>query len=143
MHVCGVVVQIRDDRRGGEVHRDASQVPQSAPVVLQGEPCVFWRAAACGGVADCARVQQLHKIPGTPYASVSSAQLNGGPPPDSFKARMEMLQDKSSTNLYMEGLPMSTDDKMLGALVRPYRIMSSRFFQTRLSSPPKIIAFVR
>ena len=31
----------------------------------------------------------------------------------------------------------------LVALVSPHRISSSRFFQTRLSNPPRIIAFVR
>ena len=33
--------------------------------------------------------------------------------------------------------------KTLAALVSPHRINSSRFFQTRLSHPPRIIAFVR
>ena len=33
--------------------------------------------------------------------------------------------------------------KTLTALVSPHRIGSSRFFQTRLSHPPRIIAFVR
>ncbi|KAL6306009.1 hypothetical protein BKA93DRAFT_191779 [Sparassis latifolia] len=90
--------------------------------------------------------KQIHKIPGTPYASLGDAAGEGAPatrPTDSFKARMEQLQDMTSTNLYMEGLPLSIDEPTLSALVRPYRIMSSRFFQTRLSSPPRIIAFVR
>lgn len=56
---------------------------------------------------------------------------------------MEQLGDRASTNLYMEGLPLSITEQMLHALVTPYRIMSSRFFHTRLSSPPRIIAFVR
>ncbi|KNZ73264.1 hypothetical protein J132_08033 [Termitomyces sp. J132] len=76
-----------------------------------------------------------------------------------FKAKMESLHDKSSTNLYMEGfslfvtiiprtnpplsLPLSIDEQTLAALVSPHRISSSRFFQTRLSNPPRIIAFVR
>ncbi|OCH93898.1 hypothetical protein OBBRIDRAFT_237963 [Obba rivulosa] len=85
--------------------------------------------------------KQIHKIPGTPYASAAAPPALT--PADSFKARMEQLKDMSSTNLYMEGLPMSIDEPTLSALVRPYRIMSSRFFQTRLSSPPRIIAFVR
>jgi hypothetical protein len=70
----------------------------------------------------------MHKIPGTPYAPPSSsgsasplgamrsggsfgncADLeNGGAgaadDDDTFKARMEKLSDKSSTNLYFEGL---------------------------------------
>ncbi|EKM76942.1 hypothetical protein AGABI1DRAFT_44130, partial [Agaricus bisporus var. burnettii JB137-S8] len=62
---------------------------------------------------------------------------------DSFKRRMESLQDPMSTNLYMEGLPLSIDEPTLSALVSPHRISSSRFFQTRLSHPPRIIAFVR
>ncbi|KDR72738.1 hypothetical protein GALMADRAFT_42644, partial [Galerina marginata CBS 339.88] len=61
----------------------------------------------------------------------------------SFKAKMESLQDPTSTNLYMEGLPLSIDEPTLTALVSPHRISSSRFFQTRLSNPPRIIAFVR
>ncbi|KZT10433.1 uncharacterized protein LAESUDRAFT_747766 [Laetiporus sulphureus 93-53] len=92
--------------------------------------------------------KQIHKIPGTIYSS--SSFTPGGPnsdihrlPADSFKARMEQLKDTTSTNLYMEGLPLSIDDQTLAALVRPYRIMSSRFFQTRLSNPPRMIAFVR
>jgi len=31
----------------------------------------------------------------------------------------------------------------MAALVAPYAIKSSRFFQTRLSHPPRTIAFVR
>ncbi|GLB38977.1 putative RNA recognition motif containing protein [Lyophyllum shimeji] len=61
----------------------------------------------------------------------------------SFKAKMESLADRTSTNLYMEGLPLSIDEPTLAALVSPHRISSSRFFQTRLSNPPRIIAFVR
>ncbi|KAI0371222.1 hypothetical protein BV20DRAFT_965377 [Pilatotrama ljubarskyi] len=85
--------------------------------------------------------KQVHKIPGTAYASAPSACSTG--PVDSFKAKMEQLRDTASTNLYMEGLPMSITEETLRALVTPYRIMSSRFFPTRLSSPPRIIAFVR
>ncbi|KAJ7151982.1 hypothetical protein C8R46DRAFT_1303338 [Mycena filopes] len=60
-----------------------------------------------------------------------------------FKAKMERLADRASTNLYIEGLPLSIDEATLAALVSPYSIRSSRFFQTKLSSPPRIIAFVR
>ncbi|KAJ7053651.1 hypothetical protein C8F01DRAFT_1064523 [Mycena amicta] len=111
--------------------------------------------------------KQVHKIPGTVYAASRSApssqhntssassregnsslqgweqeedSANGDP---TFKARMERLADKSSTNLYIEGLPLSIDEATLSALVSPYSIRSSRFFQTRLSNPPRIIAFVR
>ena len=62
---------------------------------------------------------------------------------ESFRARMEKLKDQRSTNLYMEGLPLSINEGALAALVVPYRIMSSRTFQTRLSDPPRMIAFVR
>ncbi|KAG7448383.1 uncharacterized protein BT62DRAFT_703275 [Guyanagaster necrorhizus] len=92
--------------------------------------------------------KQVHKIPGTAYArapSISSghsaSSVHGDD--DSFKSKMERLHDPNSTNLYMEGLPLSIDESSLGALVSPHRIKSSRFFQTRLSNPPRIIAFVR
>ncbi|KAH9852458.1 hypothetical protein C2E23DRAFT_181506 [Lenzites betulinus] len=85
--------------------------------------------------------KQVHKIPGTVYASAPSACATG--PADSFKSKMEQLRDESSTNLYMEGLPLSVCDEDIRVLVAPYRIMSSRFFTTRLSNPPRIIAFVR
>ena len=87
--------------------------------------------------------QQVHKIPGTDYASVPANLTTNAVPADSFKAKMEQLSDTASTNLYMEGLPLSITEDTLRALVTPYRIMSSRFFHTRLSSPPRIIAFVR
>ncbi|KAJ8488826.1 hypothetical protein ONZ51_g3295 [Trametes cubensis] len=85
--------------------------------------------------------KQVHKIPGTAYATVPSASNAG--PADSFKARMEQLRDTASTNLYMEGLPLDTTEDAVRALVTPYRIMSSRFFHTRLNNPPRLIAFVR
>ncbi|KAH9477570.1 Sporulation-specific protein 5 [Psilocybe cubensis] len=107
--------------------------------------------------------KQIHKIPGTTYAhgSLPSSSSWEGPglrsgtnssegsstgalsADASFKAKMESLQDPTSTNLYMEGLPLSIDEPTLAALVAPHRISSSRFFQTRLSNPPRIIAFVR
>ncbi|KAK0203919.1 hypothetical protein DFS33DRAFT_843197 [Desarmillaria ectypa] len=92
--------------------------------------------------------KQVHKIPGTTYAqapSISSSHSTSSADhgDDSFKAKMERLHDPNSTNLYIEGLPLSIDESSLGALVSPHRIKSSRFFQTRLSNPPRIIAFVR
>ncbi|KAK0217402.1 hypothetical protein EDD85DRAFT_372732 [Armillaria nabsnona] len=93
--------------------------------------------------------KQVHKIPGTTYAqapsissSHSASSVDHGDD-GSFKAKMERLHDPNSTNLYIEGLPLSIDESSLGALVSPHRIKSSRFFQTRLSNPPRIIAFVR
>ncbi|KAG7086837.1 hypothetical protein E1B28_002758 [Marasmius oreades] len=105
--------------------------------------------------------KQTHKIPGIPFApeqdngnqSVTGsasptgsfyASVNGvASEPFTFKSKMERLADPSSTNLYIEGLPLSIDEPSLIALVSPHRIKSSRFFQTRLSNPPRIIAFVR
>ncbi|KAF8547722.1 hypothetical protein OG21DRAFT_1501439 [Imleria badia] len=84
----------------------------------------------------------VHRIPGTEYAQHDAVQ-SIDQDEHSFKARMEKLKDGSSTNLYIEGLPLSIDEESLGALVRPYKIKSSRFFKTKLSNPPRIIAFVR
>lgn len=85
--------------------------------------------------------KQIHRIPGTVYAQQSPSQIEHDE--DSFKARMEKLKDGLSTNLYIEGLPLSIDEESLAALVHPYTIKSSRFFKTKLSEPPRIIAFVR
>ncbi|KAH8097017.1 hypothetical protein BXZ70DRAFT_1009343 [Cristinia sonorae] len=97
--------------------------------------------------------KRIHKIPGTTYAtahaeqsvgsSVSNSPSESSSESDSFKARMEKLHDTSSTNLYVEGLPMDINEPTLQALVSPHKIMSSRFFQTRLSVPARVIAFVR
>ncbi|KAF5380774.1 hypothetical protein D9757_007116 [Collybiopsis confluens] len=110
---------------------------------------------------------QSHKIPGMPYTQMSSQsgwthESDNGPSlahgagkviaaeespkshnGETFKVKMERLQDPNSTNLYIEGLPLSIDEPSLAALVSPHRIKSNRFFQTRLSNPPRIIAFVR
>ena len=85
----------------------------------------------------------MHKIPGTSYANSVTLPASATEPPDSFKARMERLRDTSSTNLYMEGLPLNIDPPTLEALIQPHKIMRSRLFQSRLSNPPRIIAFVR
>ncbi|KAH9077932.1 hypothetical protein EDB83DRAFT_2311578 [Lactarius deliciosus] len=94
--------------------------------------------------------QNFHPIPGTRYASLSSPSPEPslssptlGTDGDTFKSRMERLKDEGSTNLYIEGLPLSIDEPTMAALVAPYTIKSSRFFQTRLSHPPRTIAFVR
>lgn len=94
--------------------------------------------------------KNFHPIPGTRYAAlptseapVSPSSSSPGPDGDTFKSRMERLRDESSTNLYIEGLPLSIDEPTMAALVAPYAIKSSRFFQTRLSHPPRTIAFVR
>ncbi|EGO03342.1 hypothetical protein SERLA73DRAFT_69228 [Serpula lacrymans var. lacrymans S7.3] len=86
--------------------------------------------------------KQVHRIPGTSYAS-HSIHSSEAQDEETFKARMEKLKDEASTNLYIEGLPLTIDDDTLAALVSPYHIKSSRFFKTKLSDPPRIIAFVR
>ncbi|KIJ63818.1 hypothetical protein HYDPIDRAFT_29166 [Hydnomerulius pinastri MD-312] len=86
--------------------------------------------------------KQVHRIPGTAYAQHHGVQQSEYDE-NTFKARMEKLKDQGSTNLYIEGLPLSIDDESLAALMLPYKIKSSRFFKTKLSDPPRIIAFVR
>ncbi|KAF9652459.1 hypothetical protein BDM02DRAFT_2748116 [Thelephora ganbajun] len=87
--------------------------------------------------------KQVHKIPGTPYAKVQAPEVITPSKKDSFKSRMEQFKDETSTNLYIEGLPLTIDEPTLAALMAPHKIMSSRLFQTRLSHPPRTIAFVR
>jgi RNA recognition motif-containing protein len=94
--------------------------------------------------------KNLYPIPGTRYASLTSSGIQppqspspSGTDGDSFKARMERLKDETSTNLCIEGLPLNIDETTMSALVAPHAIKSSRFFQTRLSHPPRTIAFVR
>ncbi|KAI6142728.1 hypothetical protein BKA82DRAFT_1000195 [Pisolithus tinctorius] len=86
--------------------------------------------------------KQIHRIPGTIYAQQSIAQP-AEHDPSSFKARMEGLKDETSTNLYIEGLPLTINEESLASLTAPHKIKSSRFFKTKLSDPPRIIAFVR
>ncbi|KAI0260853.1 hypothetical protein BC834DRAFT_503072 [Gloeopeniophorella convolvens] len=71
------------------------------------------------------------------------SQSSSGTEGDTFKAETERLKDESSTSLYVEGLPLSFDEPTMAALVAPYTIKSSRFFQTKLNHPPRTIAFVR
>ena len=121
------------------MYRVLTQIPQPPSILFEGEKLWLYSSNYLLNVAS----QQVHKIPGTAYASVPSTLASNTGPADSFKAKMEQLGDYASTNLYMEGLPLDINDQALRALVTPYRIMSSRFFQTRLSNPPRIIAFVR
>ncbi|KAG9311566.1 hypothetical protein JVU11DRAFT_7773 [Chiua virens] len=86
--------------------------------------------------------KQIHRIPGTEYAQHSAVQSTDQDE-NSFKSRMDKLKDFTSTNLYIEGLPLSIDEESLSALMKPHKIKSSRFFPTKLSNPPRIIAFVR
>ncbi|KAF7293466.1 hypothetical protein MIND_01124300 [Mycena indigotica] len=106
--------------------------------------------------------KQVHKIPGTIYAHTRTAPVfqsasasfrtgnsslhgwEGSASRDSsFTARMERLSDKSNTNLYTQRLPLNIDGMALAVLVSPHHIFTSRFFETRLGYPPRIIAFVR
>ena len=62
-----------------------------------------------------------------------------GVSPPSFLA----LGSLANVDLNFVSLPLNIDEPTLAALVSPYYIKSSRFFQTKLSDPPRIIAFVR
>lgn len=65
---------------------------------------------------DHTAFQNFHPIPGTRYASLASTEPqlpqspSSGTDGDTFKSRMERLKDESSTNLYIEGLPLSIDE---------------------------------
>lgn len=68
-------------------------------------PAIFLMAQADDGL------QQIHKIPGTAYANVPAAARSAATvDPTSFKSKMDRLKDQGSTNLYMEGLPLSIDE---------------------------------
>ncbi|KAJ7751549.1 hypothetical protein DFH07DRAFT_941654 [Mycena maculata] len=76
-------------------------------------------------------------------SSLSSSDPNPGSPELSFKDRMAQLEDKKSTNVYIEGLPMSADRNTLLDLVYPYAILSSRFLRSKLPQSQSMIAFMR
>ena len=65
---------------------------------------------------DHTALQNFHPIPGTRYASLAPSGTqppqspSSGTDGDTFKSRMERLKDESSTNLYIEGLPLSIDE---------------------------------
>ncbi|KAJ7150485.1 hypothetical protein C8R43DRAFT_1107407 [Mycena crocata] len=61
----------------------------------------------------------------------------------SFKAKMAQLEDKHSTNLYIEGLPGSADKNTLIELVYPHAIHSSRFLRSKVPDSGTMIAFMR
>ncbi|KAJ7489665.1 hypothetical protein B0H11DRAFT_2404665 [Mycena galericulata] len=56
----------------------------------------------------------------------------------SFKAKMAALQDKQSTNVYIEGLPMGADRNTLLELVYPYVIHSSWFLAPRAAGADRL-----
>ncbi|KAF8338669.1 hypothetical protein F5887DRAFT_1236013 [Amanita rubescens] len=101
--------------------------------------------------------KQVHKIPGIAYTQLPPPQdlpssdsalspkwgQKGSEDEMSFKEKMESLHDPTTKLTPGNRLPLSIDEATLAALVSPHRISSSRFFQTRLSNPPRIIAFVR
>ncbi|KAJ7100912.1 hypothetical protein B0H15DRAFT_927485 [Mycena belliarum] len=74
-------------------------------------------------------------------ASISS--VSSEPDGPSFKDRMAQLEDKRSSNLYLEGLPMSADKSTLAALVHPHTIHSSRFLRSKVPGSRTMIAFMR
>ena len=87
--------------------------------------------------------KKVHGVPRTLYGKVQISRADAPPKKDSFRAKMERLNDESSTGLYIEGLPLTTDEPALAALMAPHKIISSRLFQTLLSHPPRIIALVK
>lgn len=127
------------------MHRRVAKVSQFTPELFQG---TFGSHLLSRAHRLTSFSKRVHKIPGTTYAAAHVDQapappVSSGTEKDTFKSRMERLHDTASTNLYMEGLPMDINEPTLSALVSPYKIMSSRFFQTRLSVPARVIAFVR
>ncbi|KAJ7183503.1 hypothetical protein C8R46DRAFT_1344314 [Mycena filopes] len=60
-----------------------------------------------------------------------------------FKLKMAQLADGKSTNVYIEGLPLSADKNTLIALVYPHIIQSTRFIRSKLPESPTMIAFMR
>ncbi|KAF8263953.1 hypothetical protein EI94DRAFT_1806447 [Lactarius quietus] len=153
------IVQLDPDAPGTPaVTREDSTEPRIPNVYINGLPPNFPEEQLhaltkdFGGVVNVRTFTRhnFHRIPGTRYASLPFSSTSLSPslsPPgtddDSFKSRMERLKDESSTNLYIEGLPLSIDEPSMAALVAPYTIKSSRFFQTRLTHPPRTIVFVR
>ncbi|KAJ7121456.1 hypothetical protein C8R44DRAFT_853070 [Mycena epipterygia] len=81
----------------------------------------------------------------TPSSSSSLGSAPDSPSPEkrSFKAKLAQLEDKNSTNVYIEGLPMSADKNTLLELVYPYPIHSSRFLRSKLPESQTMIAFMR
>ncbi|KAJ7214337.1 hypothetical protein GGX14DRAFT_696599 [Mycena pura] len=148
-------------------------------------------------LASASASASASSAPSSDHGRGAASSLNGweqesegaGSGDSTFKARMERLSDRASTNLYIEGCVAGLSSfprallaradgagvqaaaehrrrgecalrrvlslvlsarrgltgrgQTLAALVSPYAIRSSRFFQTRLSTPPRIIAFVR
>ncbi|KAF8129453.1 hypothetical protein K438DRAFT_1999856 [Mycena galopus ATCC 62051] len=85
--------------------------------------------------------------PSLPTQSSSSSVGSSQYSPDSselnFKTKMAQLEDKNSSNVYIEGLPMSADKNTLMELVYPYVIQSTRFIRSKLPQSETMIAFMR
>ncbi|KAK7046447.1 hypothetical protein R3P38DRAFT_2873843 [Favolaschia claudopus] len=75
--------------------------------------------------------------------SSSSLSSDSGSQSSDFKAKMAQLEDKNSSNVYIEGLPLSADRNTLAALVHPHVIHSTRFLRSKLPNSPTMIAFMR
>ncbi|KAJ7770013.1 hypothetical protein B0H16DRAFT_1686077 [Mycena metata] len=84
--------------------------------------------------------------PSLPTRSSSSSSLNSdreSPNSEIFKMKMAQLADEKSTNVYIEGLPLSADKNTLIELVYPHIIHSTRFIRSKLPESPTMIAFMR
>ncbi|KAJ6613143.1 hypothetical protein B0H10DRAFT_2436594 [Mycena sp. CBHHK59/15] len=98
-------------------------------------------------------VPRLMHSPNSPSLSSAPSTSSPGPPEQkdsgqqipglSFKDRMARLHDETSTNLYIEGLPLSIDREILANLVHPHAIRSSRFLKSRVKDSQTMIAFMR
>ncbi|TEB22302.1 hypothetical protein FA13DRAFT_1716139 [Coprinellus micaceus] len=87
--------------------------------------------------------KQVHKIPGTIYAN-SNTNNQGDGSFGGFHSASESEDGDATFKARMEALGRPDEHQLaLSALVSPHRVISNRFFQTRLSNPPRIIAFVR
>ncbi|KAJ7056834.1 hypothetical protein C8F01DRAFT_1372796 [Mycena amicta] len=102
------------------------------------------------------RLSRVHRPPRIINSSSSSSirtsssssgsslgNADQGSPVLSFRERMARLEDQKSTNVYIEGLPMSSDKQTLLTLAHPYVIMSSRFMRSKIPNSPTMIAFMR
>ncbi|KAJ7036705.1 hypothetical protein C8F04DRAFT_463755 [Mycena alexandri] len=84
--------------------------------------------------------------PSLPARSSSSSSLNSdreSPSSEIFKMKMAQLADEKSTNVYIEGLPLSADKNTLIELAYPRIIQSTRFIRSKLPESSTMIAFMR
>ncbi|KAF7289720.1 RRM domain-containing protein [Mycena indigotica] len=76
-------------------------------------------------------------------SSSSAGNMGQTSPVLSFRERMARMEDKKSTNVYIEGLPLSVDKQTLLTLAHPHVIMSSRFMKSKIPNSQTMIAFMR